>query len=112
MPRVNPQFARRLEGIVPMNTGPTKSFQDIQLVVERAQSLSGSGEESASTVGTICTSECISTASSVCATGINDLAATDPAVAQAVAVLHDRAIEKLGVDGLARAMVEVSRAKP
>ena len=85
-------------------------MRDITIVAEKAIALSGGNEAAGSTVGTICTSECISTASSVCfAQEAVAMADRDPELMRAVSVLHDRAIAELGEDGLADAMARLNK---
>jgi len=114
MPRINPKFAKLAgKAIVASLETPggisARSLKNIEVVAERAQELAGGDPLAASTVSTICTADCISTASCVCAQGIDTITSREPEVARAIAVLHERAISELGVDGLAEAMVRLSK---
>jgi len=113
MPRINSKFAKLAGRIMTADSTrglSARSLRQISVVAEKAGALSGGGEEAASTVGTICTSECISTASSVCLAGdLTSVTQRDPDLVKAIGVLHDRAVNELGEDGLAEAMVKLSK---
>ena len=113
MPKINPKFAKLVgKNVAAISTGglSARSLRSINVVAEKAGALSGGGEVAASTVGTICTADCISTASSVClADDLTTLTQRDPELMKAVAVLHDRAVSELGEDGLAEAMARMSK---
>jgi hypothetical protein len=113
MPKISPAFAERIGRKITDVTagGPSAgSLRNINVVAEKAGRLGGGGGVAASTVGTICTADCISTASCVClADDLTTLAQRDPELMKAVALLHDRAIRELGEDGLAEAMANLGK---
>lgn len=117
MPKINAKFEKMLgKTFVTQLDTPggvsVRALKNLEIVAERAQGLAGGGgETAASTVGTICTADTISTASSVCAAA-NDfsaMASRDPALMGAVTLLHERAIRELGEEGLAEAMAKMSK---
>ena len=114
MPRVSPKFStildaassrRSVNGIKP------KTLNEIQLVIERTQALAATqaNAQASSTFGTVCTADTISTVSCVCLESAEALASQDPQLAQSIATLHDRAVAELGVDGVAEAIVRLSK---
>lgn len=117
MPKLNTRFEKMLgkdftRRLAVADKVSPKALKNLEIVAERAIDIGGGvGPQAASTVGTICTSECISTASSVCAVA-NDfttLSERDPELMRAVTTLHERGIAELGEEGLAEAMAKMSK---
>ena len=117
MPKLNPRFEKMLGNtftrqLESSGAVSARALKNLEVVASRAADISGgTGPQAASTVGTICTADTISTASSVCAAA-NDfasLAEREPELMKAVTTLHERAISELGEDGLAEAMAKMSK---
>lgn len=82
-----------------------EGMQSLNLTVERARA--GNEEvlaAAASTWSSFCCAATVSSASSYCVA--QEMAVADPEVAQAFVILHKRAVEVMGEDGVVQALIE------
>jgi hypothetical protein len=93
-----------------------RAVADVELFVrklERKVAAEGGDTTTAgvSTLSSLCTSACFSSASTI-APRLSQVVANDPEVAGAFATLHRRGIEVLGEEGLMDAIIEQAAATP
>jgi hypothetical protein len=84
-----------------------EGVRSLNLTIEKAQALidkDGPVGLSASTISSFCTAATVSSASSYCHTQVAE--EIDPELNRAFVILHQRAVEVMGEDGVAQALVD------
>lgn len=81
--------------------------RQLSLTVQKARK--ASGDVSASTLSSACTSVCFSSVSTIDVNVNEGIVAEDPELASAFSILHKRAVEVLGEQGAVDAVIEESK---